>query len=203
MDTNMDNKQKETENLEWEEISREQIVQDEWIEFRRSDYRFPDGKVFGPFYSYSRRDYCIIVASDEEGRYLCVRQFRQGIKQVTTEFPAGGIERRDGRQYGAGHGPEVAEDALEAAKRELLEETGYQSDDWKLLLAVPSNATIADNYAYIYAARNCRRAGAQHLDETEFLQVRKYSAAQIEEMIDKGRFQQAIHILAWLLARRR
>lgn len=79
------------ENLAWEEISREHIIQDQWIDFRRSDYRFPDGKVFGPFYSYSRRDYCIIVASDEEGRYLCVRQFRQGIRQVTTEFPAGGM----------------------------------------------------------------------------------------------------------------
>ncbi len=132
MDKNMDSNERESmasensddaaieaadtrENLAWEEISTEHIVQDEWIDFRRSDYRFPDGKVFGPFYSYSRRDYCIIVASDEEGNYLCVRQFRQGIRQVTTEFPAGGIERKDGRQYGTGHGPDVAEDALEAA----------------------------------------------------------------------------------------
>ena len=148
------------ENLAWEEISTEHIVQDEWIDFRRSDYRFPDGKVFGPFYSYSRRDYCIIVASDEEGNYLCVRQFRQGIRQVTTEFPAGGIERKDGRQYGTGHGPEVAEDALEAARRELLEETGYESDEWRFLCAIPSNATIEDNYAYIFMAENCRKAGA-------------------------------------------
>ena len=177
-------------------------VQDQWIDFKRSDYRFPDGKVFGPFYSYSRRDYCTIVASDEEGDYLCVRQFRQGIRQVTTEFPAGGIERKDGIQYGTGHGPDVAEDALEAAKRELLEETGYVSDEWKFLCAIPSNATIADNYAYIFTARNCRKAGTQHLDETEFLYVRKYSAEEIEEMIEKGRFQQAIHILAWLLAQR-
>ena len=190
------------ERLAWEEISTEHIVQDQWIDFKRSDYRFPDGKVFGPFYSYSRRDYCTIVASDEEGDYLCVRQFRQGIRQVTTEFPAGGIERKDGIQYGTGHGPDVAEDALEAAKRELLEETGYVSDEWKFLCAIPSNATIADNYAYIFTARNCRKAGTQHLDETEFLYVRKYSAEEIEEMIEKGRFQQAIHILAWLLAQR-
>ena len=86
-------------------------------------------------------------------------QFRQGIRQVTTEFPAGGIERKDGRQYGTGHGPDVAEDALEAAKRELLEETGYVSDEWKFLCAIPSNATMADNYAHIFEARNCRKAG--------------------------------------------
>lgn len=89
-----------SKSLEWEEVSTEHIVQDEWIDFRKSAYRFPDGNVFEPFYSYSRRDYVVIVASDEDGNYICVRQFRQGIKEVTTEFPAGGIERSDGRAYG-------------------------------------------------------------------------------------------------------
>ncbi len=191
------------ENLAWEEISTEHIVRDEWIDFRRSAYRFPDGSVFEPYYSYSRRDYVVVVASDEEGNYLCVRQFRQGIKEVTTEFPAGGIERTDGREYGAGRGQAGAEDSLEAAKRELLEETGYESEQWRHLLTVPSNATIADNYAYIFAAENCRKSGGQKLDETEFLNVRKYTGAEIEEMISRGRFQQAVHIMAWLLARRK
>ncbi len=195
------NENQNEENLAWEEISTEHIVQDEWIDFRRSAYRFPDGSVFEPYYSYSRRDYVVIAASDEDGNYLCVRQFRQGIKEVTTEFPAGGIERTDGREYGAECSPSVSEDALEAAKRELLEETGYVSDDWKHLLTVPSNATIADNYAYIFMAENCRKSGEQSLDETEFLNVRKYSPAEIEELISKGRFQQAIHIMAWLLTR--
>ena len=200
MDSKEIAKQDDTENLTWEEISTEHIVQDEWIDFRRSAYRFPDGNVFEPFYSYSRRDYVVIVASDEEGNYLCVRQFRQGIKEVTTEFPAGGIERTDGREYGAGRGMSEAEDALEAAKRELREETGYVSDDWRYLLTVPSNATIADNYAHVFAAVHCRKSGEQDLDETEFLNVRKYSAAEIEKMIYEGRFQQAVHIMAWLLA---
>jgi len=191
------------EKLAWEEISTEHIVQDQWIDFKRSAYRFPDGSVFEPFYSYSRRDYVVVVASDEKGSYLCVRQFRQGIKEVTTEFPAGGIERTDGRQYGERRDASAAEDALAAAKRELREETGYVSEDWKHLITVPSNATIADNYAHIFMAENCRRCGGQDLDETEFLHVRKHSAEEIEDMISKGRFQQAVHIMAWLLARRR
>lgn len=191
------------ENLVWEEIRTEHIVQDEWIDFRRSAYRFPDGSVFEPFYSYSRRDYVVIVASDEDGNYLCVRQFRQGIKEVTTEFPAGGIERTDGREYGAERGPSASENALEAAKRELLEETGYVSDNWSSLLVVPSNATISDNYAHIFVAENCRKSRGQNLDETEFLNVGKHSAAEIEAMIGQGEFQQAVHIMAWLLAQRR
>ena len=189
-------------NLAWEEISTEHIVQDEWIDFRRSAYRFPDGSVFEPYYSYSRRDYVVIVASDTDGKYLCVRQFRHGIKKVTTEFPAGGIERMDGKEYGAGDSASASEDAMEAAKRELLEETGYVSDEWAHLLTVPSNATIADNYAHIFVAKNCRKSGEQNLDETEFLNVCKYFADEIEEMIQKGDFPQAVHIMAWLLSQR-
>ncbi len=232
--------------LAWQEVNVEHIVQDQWIDFRRSAFRFPDGKVFEPFYTYSRRDYVVIVASDTEGKYLCVRQFRQGIKAVTTEFVAGGIERSDGREYAADRmcsekeqvsapqeatsgelaasseaitlnsevtsekKPEFAidetktyaEDTLAAAKRELLEETGYESDEWEHLLTVPSNATIADNYAHLYVARNCRQVSGQSLDETEYLNVVKYTEEELEEMISNGSFQQVMHITAWLLSHR-
>ncbi|MBP3852814.1 MAG: NUDIX hydrolase, partial [Erysipelotrichaceae bacterium] len=174
------------ESLAWKEIHTEHIIQDEWIDFRKSAYRFPDGRIYEPFYTYSRRDYVVIVATDSHGKYLCVRQFRQGIKQVTTEFPAGGIERKDGRQYGD---PETAEDALQAAKRELLEETGYQSEQWSHLVTVPSNATIADNYAYVFRAENCHKVSSQLLDDTEFLRVQTISHQEIEDRIEKGQFQ--------------
>ena len=216
-------------DLEWEEVSVEHIVKDQWIDFRRSRYRFPDGSEYEPFYTYSRRDYVLIVATDEDGNYLCVRQFRQGIKEVTTEFPAGGIERKDGKQYAnrqaneypsEGQDKEVygqniitkdnnnseqmdslSEDALEAAKRELREETGYESDEWTHLISVPSNATIADNYAYIFKATNCRKVSAQDLDDTEFLNVELCSEEEITKRIYGGDFKQAIHIMAWLLAK--
>ena len=202
IDRIMNQSKENVEVLEWKEISTEHIIKDEWIDFRKSAYRFPDGSVFEPFYSYSRRDYVVIVASDVDGNFLCVRQFRQGIKKVTTEFPAGGIERKDGREYGE-ENDLSAENALLAAKRELLEETGYESDEWKHLLTVPSNATMADNYAHLYVARNCRRVSEQSLDETEFLNVMLLSAQEIEEMIEKGEFQQAIHIMAWLLSNKK
>ncbi len=187
------------QDLAWEEISRETLVQDEWIEFRKSTYRYPDGRVFSPYYSYSRRDYAVIVASDSEGRYLCVRQYRQGIQAVTTEFPAGGIEHADGQACGE---PASLEDALAAARRELAEETGYASDDWTHLLTVPANATISDNYAHIFLARNCRKVGTQHLDETEYLYVEKLTADEIDGLIASGRFEQAVHVMAWLLAKK-
>ena len=189
-------------SIEWEEVKTEHVVRDKWIDFRRSSYRFPNGKVYEPFYSYSRKDYVVVVAQDTEGDFLCVRQFRQGIRKVTTEFPAGGIDRDDGKEYG-GNGELSGEDALDAAKRELLEETGYASDEWIHLLTVPSNATIADNYAFLFAAKNCRKINEPATDETEFLELVKFTGGEIEEMIAKGEFQQAMHIAAWLLASRK
>lgn len=188
-------------DLIWQEISTEHLIQNEWIDVRCSRYRFPDGSEYEPFYSYSRRDYVVIVASDEEGRFLCVKQFRHGIKKVTTEFPAGGIERKDGKEYGDASDIS-SEDALQAAIRELREETGYESDEWKHLLTVPSNATISDNYAHIFSARNCRKVSDLSLDETEFLKVIRLTPQEIETMISEGRFLQAMHITAWLLAQR-
>lgn len=190
----------ENENLEWEEISCQHIVNDEWIDFRKSKYRFPDGREFEPYYSYSRRDYVVIVATDEAGKYICVRQYRHGIKRVTTEFCAGGIERNDGKEYGNRNDAKNTEDALAAAKRELMEETGYESGDWKFLLSVPSNATMADNYANIFVAKNCKKVSGQSLDETEYLNVHLYDRAEIDTMISSGEFPQASHILALLLA---
>ena len=185
----------DADHLECEEIRCEHIVQDRWIDFRRSAYRFPDGRVFEPYYSYTRRDYAVIVASDEAMNFLCVRQFRQGIRRVTTEFPAGGIERKDGEAC-------TREQALAAAKRELLEETGCVSDSWSHLLTIPAQATLSDNYAWIFRAENCRPAASQKLDAMELLEVRKHTPEEIEEMIRTGRFEQAVHVAAWLLAHR-
>ena len=190
------------EDLLWEEVSTEHIVQDEWIDFRRQAFRFPDGRIFEPYYTYSRRNYIIVVATDTEGNYLLVKQFRQGIRKVTLEFVAGGIERSDGKEYG-GADDLSAEDGLSAAKRELMEETGYESDEWTHLMTLPANATIADNYAYLYVAKNCRKVGGQSLDEMEFLHVEKRTKDEIERMIKEGEFPQAMHILAYLLSERK
>ena len=77
------------ENLVWEEISTEHIVQDEWIDIRRSAYRFPNGQIWQPYYSFSRRNYAVVVASDELGHFICVRQFRQGPRQSHQDSRAG------------------------------------------------------------------------------------------------------------------
>ena len=186
---------KSMNDLKWKKIKEEHIVQNQWIDFRKATYRLPNGKEFGPFYQYSRRSYSVIVARNVDGNFICVKQFRHGINQVTVEFPAGGIETKNNEYDKIG-----TEDALECAKRELLEETGYESNDWKHLITIPSNATIADNYAYCYFADQCKKVSDLHLDDTEFLEVQLFTEKQIQDLIDQQLFPQAIHVMAFLLA---
>lgn len=190
----------EEKSLTWEPLHVNHLVNDEWIDFREAAYRMPDGSVFEPYYSYSRRDYVVIVATDTEGRFLTVRQFRQGIRCVTNEFVAGGIEGTQRPDISKTASPNATEQqALAAAKRELMEESGYRSDRWSHVITVPSNATIADNYAYIFRAEDCRKAGSQKLDDTEFLNVHLRTGQEIEELIRNGQFQQAIHVMAYYM----
>jgi 8-oxo-dGTP pyrophosphatase MutT (NUDIX family) len=202
---------KKDQDFIWTPLSVEHIVQDEWIDFRKVKYRYPDGRVFEPFYQYSRRSYSVIVPVTEDGHYLCVRQFRHGIGEVTTEFPAGGIEPRETENpeqavstydRKAEMGDAQMEDALICAKRELEEETGYVSDQWTHLITIPSNATVADNYAHVYLARDCRKITGQSLDETEDLEAELLTGEDIEHLIKTGKFQQSVHVMAYLLAQR-
>ena len=189
-------KQRDREDLRWREISVEHVVRDEWIDFRRLAYRMPDGSEFAPYYAFTRRDYVVIVALTLGGQAVCVRQFRQGIREVTTEFPAGALEFTGSREH------PVWEDPEKAAQRELLEETGCRAQSIRHLISLPADATLCDNLVHVYLATGCTRVAGQHLDETEFLNVELHSPEEVEEMIHEGRFQQAVHVMAWLLAMR-
>ena len=142
------------------------------------------------------------MATDKEGRFICVRQYRHGIDEITTEFPAGAIEYLDKSDVPYITGDNIIateEEAFEAAKRELVEETGYTSREWKHLMTIPANATLSNSRVHIYAATNCQRVGEQDLDETEFLYVKLLPEEELLKRINGGDFKQSLHVLAYYL----
>ena len=193
-----------SDNLSWNLYKEEHVVQDEWIDFRSNIYELPDGKKIGPVYNYSKHSFSVIVALDEEGRYICVKQYRHGIDEVTTEFPAGAVEYKEKSDvpYITYDNIIATEDeAFEAARRELREETGYISDNWKHLLTVPANATLSNSRVHIYLATGCRHVSDQELDFSEFLNVELVTEDDLRQRIFGGDFKQSLHIMAWYLAK--
>ena len=191
-----------SDSLSWKMVKEEHIVQDEWVDFRKRLYELPDGSTVGPIYDYSKHSFSLVVATDTEGRYICVRQYRHGIDEITTEFPAGGIEYKktaDVPYITVENTIATEEEALAAAKRELSEETGYVSDNFVHLLTLPANATLESNNVHIYAATNCVKKNDQHLDDTEFLNVILLTEDELKEKIFGGDFKQPHHVLAWYL----
>lgn len=88
------------------------------------------------------------------------------------------------------------EDSLDAAKRELREETGFTSNDWEFLQSeTPSTRMIWTLYSYI--ARNCVRTGEQHLDAGEKITTRLISFDDMLLLTDNTRFREK-HIIPYL-----
>ncbi len=190
------------ENLEWKEVKVDHVIQDAWIDFRRCDYKLPNGEVIGPVYNYSKHSFAVIVATDINGNFICVRQYRHGIDEITTEFPAGGVEYREKSSVPYITSENIIateEEAFKTAKRELMEETGYVSDNWTHLYTVPANATLSNSRVHIYAATNCRKVTGQELDETEFLYVKVLDKEELLRRINGGDFKQSLHVLAYYL----
>ena len=109
-----------------------------------------------------------VVPVTEDGKVIVERQFRYPIDQVITEIPAGKLDSS-------------TEDRLEAAKRELREETGYTADSWTDIGIYYPAAAYSDEKITMYLARGLHK-GEQELDEDEFLNVTK---RPIEELVDE------------------
>ena len=194
------------DNLKWKAKEIKHLVQDEWIDFRSCEYELPDGSVIGPVYNYSKHSFSLIVATDKEGKYICVRQYRHGIDEIKTEFPAGAIEYKETSSEGYITYDNIiaTEDkAFEAAKRELIEETGYTSSEFRHIITLPANATLSNSNVHIYAATNCVKVSDQNLDDTEFLNVELVSEDELNKRIFGGDFKQSLHILAYYLSKNR
>jgi ADP-ribose pyrophosphatase len=81
-------------------------------------------------------------------------------------------------------------------RRELLEETGYQFDDFEPLCVVCSNPSTANNYVYTFLARGGRKVQEQALDDHEELIVHEYSIEEVKQLLLDNKILQAMHCAA-------
>lgn len=165
-------------------ISRELLRHGAILDIYKDTMRLPDGKIEEWDFLDHRMGAAAVLPVLEDGRIIMVRQYRNAIERETLEIPAGS---RDSK----------TEPTIECAKRELAEETGYQSDDLSFLLSLKTTVAFCDEFIDVYLAKDLH-PGMQHLDEGEAIDVEIYTLEELLQMIYSGKLQDAKTVSAIL-----
>ena len=182
-----DTKQKYS-HLLWKEISNEKLLDSTVFSVCRS-HRVSATGAEGEFVFLNSPDWVNIIPiirnQDGEDCFIMVRQYRQGSNTITLEFPGGVLD--------PGEAPETG------AKRELLEETGYEANDIKLLGKISPNPAFMNNWCYTYLSKHVIKKREPDLDELEFVDAEIIPIREVEEQMGEGPYINAIIMtaLAW------
>lgn len=135
------------------------------------------------FYVIKPFNWINIIPVTSEGNVVMVKQFRHGIRELTLEVPGGMVD--------PGEAPAVA------AAREMLEETGYASDEIIHLGTNHPNPALQDNVCDSFVALNVRKVQEPVFDSTEDIDIVHVPLERIPEMIRKGDIMHALVITAF------
>lgn len=154
----------------WEVISSREIADCRVFTVRGDLSR--NGDLTAEFYVIENPDWVNVIPVTPDGDIVLIEQFRHGVGAPVLEIPGGMID--------AGEEPEAA------ARRELLEETGYESADWRYLGWSHPNPAIQCNRIHHFAAFGAVRTGESSFDEHESIAVRTARPEAVRESIRSG-----------------
>lgn len=162
----------------WKTLDTEYLIRRPWLTARRDRVQLPSGKVHDEYYVLEYPTWINVIALTEDERFVMVRQYRHGIGQVLTELVAGVAE--------------PGEEPMEAAKRELMEETGFGGGEWSLFNQICANPGSMNNYSYSFLAKGVKKLGEQHLDDTEDVEVVIMTREEVLGMLERDEVKQSL-----------
>lgn len=130
------------------------------------------------------QDWVNVIAVTDENKFIFVEQYRFGTQNISCELPGGLVDPGEAHQ--------------EAAQRELLEETGYQSSDWSYLGHISPNPAVQNNTCHYWLARGARFAQPLSLDQGEDIEVILLNREEIQSCMDEGRIHHILSCFGWL-----
>jgi ADP-ribose diphosphatase len=157
----------------WNVLGRRSLLRVQpWLEVFRETIELHDGQTIDDFYSVEMQDYGMVAAFTDTNDVVVERLYRHGPKQVTWSLPAGYINQ--------GEGP------LDAAARELLEETGYEAKDWTELGRFIVDGNRGCGWCYCFLATGARRVRGSASEDLAEVEVAEVSWERLLELLATG-----------------
>lgn len=162
----------------WKTLSTEYLFRRPWLTARRDCVQLPSGKIHDEYYILEYPTWINVIALTEDGDFVMVSQYRHGIGEIMTELVAGVAEK--------------GEEPLEAARRELMEETGFGGGEWSLFTKICANPGSMNNFSYSFIAKGVHKVSEQHLDDTEDVEVVIMKREDVLDMLKRDEVKQSL-----------
>jgi 8-oxo-dGTP pyrophosphatase MutT (NUDIX family) len=173
----------------WQVLETRIVLDRRWIEVHEQRVRLGNGHEIPEFHKIVMPSWAAVLCVTAKNEVVLVRQYRHGISEECVELPAGVIE------------PE--ESPLEAAKRELLEETGYVAEDWTPIMSVATEPSRHTVRAHFFCARGARADRERAPEPSEDIELLELPLAELVPLCERGGIVHGVHVGAILLAERK
>lgn len=170
----------------WQVLDSKVLVEERWLTLREERVRLANGHQIDRFHVIHSPHWASVLCVTNASEVVLVRQYRHGLGSASLELPAGVIE--------PGEPPE------QAARRELLEETGFASDDWVSIHSVSTEPARHTTRAHFFCARNARSVRAPAPEESEVLEQVTVPLPELRRMALDGSIIHGMHVGAILAA---
>ncbi|MBD1428866.1 NUDIX hydrolase [Sphingobacterium litopenaei] len=166
----------------WKLLESKYIIQRPWATLRVDKLELPNGNIKDEYYVLEYPRWVNMVAITEDQKVLFVRQYRHGADEIMVELPAGVVEE--------------GEELEAAARRELLEETGYAFDTIEYICELYANPATSGNLTYTYLLTGGKKIQEQELDNSEDIEVVEMSIEKARQFLFDNKIGQALHSAA-------
>jgi ADP-ribose pyrophosphatase len=169
----------------WKKLSTTIKHKNDWWNYQIDKYLFPTGKE-GEYHYVHTYGSAFIIPILDNGKIILVNQYRYLNDRISLEFPGGGIKE--------GQNPKGI------ARKELIEETGFEGDLEKVGIFNPYNG-ITDEICHVFFARNLKPSDEETKDEFEEFEIVNLSIKEIDEKIRRNEIYDGMTMASWALAR--
>lgn len=164
----------------WKTLAKRTLLQhSKYLTVEEHTVELPDGRIIDDWPWVITPDYINVLAETEDSRFVCFRQVKYGI-EGTSLAPVGGYL-------------EPGEEPLAAARRELLEETGYEAERWIDLGSYQTGGNRGFATAFLFLARDARQVAEPDADDLEEQELLLLSRDELATALTAGEFK----VLSW------